>query len=707
MGATRNLRFEYSLQNETVSRFTSTITVRGVYMWLTLMLAVITCVGVLYVPGYILARSLSIVRFSSLAIAPLLSIFLFTILGIVLEKLGITCPASILLATSIVLCLVALVVSKILVRTTGITTPQVLVPIKNIKAAWKTAALYIAFSFIIVFIVFLLAIDGPNSFARNDDTTVHLSVVRGFLETGTYSTLNISSYLDQGIDGGFYPAAWHIITAIVASFFGNDVALAANAVFVVFAVFVFPLGVCLLLMKLFREDKRIVLAGSLFVLAFCGFPWGFVVWGQLFSNMVSFMLIPLALVALIEATEAEKLCDRIKLAVIVCAGLIAIAVSQPNGAFTFGIWAVLYSLNRTFFLPHSNKATLSLKRFAVATALLLSACAIWAILYFSPFMQVVVQTTWEAVTSPIKAVGFGLLFMFGPREGIQPFLTLVVIAGIIYTCKNRRYLWLSIAYVFALLVFIIDYSTDGILKQVLSGFWYTDYYRTGAMTSLFAIPLAAIGFVQLTNFLKKWCSKVFGLNPQNPKGKYLPIGALLILFAVCQFFPGHVKLTEKVDIYAGLPKIHKEVSARYSWDSIYTDEEHAFVKKVLEVIPEGALVINVPNDGSCWSYGIDGINTYFRRSSSNGRDGAAASEALRTKLCDISSSEEVRKLVEELDARYVLMLDESTGDDRTTTGLRYKAENWHGIESINEETPGFTLVLSEGDMRLYEIDNLI
>lgn len=673
-------------------------------MWFTLLLAIAISIVVLYAPGYFLARSFSVHRFASVVIAPLLSVFTFMVLGIVLEKFGVACSGSMMLGIAIAFSFIVLFIAKGATRITHRTSNCNLLSVVNDREAWKAATLYSTVSLFVVLIVFLMAINGADSFSRNDDTTFHLSAVRAFLETGYFSVLNVSSFLDQGIDGGFYPAAWHIITAIVASFFGNDVALAANAVFVVFAVFVFPLGVCLLLMKLFREDKRIVLAGSLFVLAFCGFPWGFVVWGQLFSNMVSFMLIPLALVALIEATEAEKLCDRIKLAVIVCAGLIAIAVSQPNGAFTFGIWAVLYSLNRTFFLPHSNKATLSLKRFAVATALLLSACAIWAILYFSPFMQVVVQTTWEAVTSPIKAVGFGLLFMFGPREGIQPFLTLVVIAGIIYTCKNRRYLWLSIAYVFALLVFIIDYSTDGILKQVLSGFWYTDYYRTGAMTSLFAIPLAAIGFVQLANFLKKWCSKVFGLNPQNPKGKYLPIGALLILFAVCQFFPGHVKLTEKVDIYAGLPKIHKEVSARYSWDSIYTDEEHAFVKKVLEVIPEGALVINVPNDGSCWSYGIDGINTYFRRSSSNGRDGAAASEALRTKLCDISSSEEVRKLVEELDARYVLMLDESTGDDRTTTGLRYKAENWHGIESINEGTPGFTLVLSEGDMRLYEID---
>ena len=62
--------------------------------------------------------------------------------------------------------------------------------------------------------------------------------------------------------------------------------------------------------ELFGEGKRVVWAGSLFVVAFCGFPWGFVVYGQLLSNMVSFMLIPLAFIALVGAIEAKGLSVR-------------------------------------------------------------------------------------------------------------------------------------------------------------------------------------------------------------------------------------------------------------------------------------------------------------------------------------------------------------------------------------------------------------
>ena len=53
-------------------------------MWLMLALAVVVCVAVLYVPGYLFARSLFVSRFASVAIAPMISIFFLAVLGIAL-----------------------------------------------------------------------------------------------------------------------------------------------------------------------------------------------------------------------------------------------------------------------------------------------------------------------------------------------------------------------------------------------------------------------------------------------------------------------------------------------------------------------------------------------------------------------------------------------------------------------------------------------
>lgn len=670
-------------------------------MWFTFLLAVLACVAVLYVPGYLFGRALSITRFASVVIAPLFSVFALTVIGVVLFEAGISCSGPVLLASSVVLGAVALLVGRAIARAKG--SGRELIAVENAKEACKMAALYVAVALAVSFVVFLLAIDGPESFSRNDDTTVHLAIVRGFLDTGTFSTLHAHSYLDQVTRASFYPSAWHVATAVAASLVGNGVTLAANSMIVALIAVVFPLGMCLLFRKLFAGDKRIVWAGALFVAAFSGFPWGFVVFGQLLSNMLSFILIPLAFVALIEAIEVRGLLSKVKLACVVAVGLGAIVLSQPNGTFAFGIWAVLYCVSRIFYLPGDDAPRFMRKRVAGAIALVVVACAGWAALYLAPFMQNAVQTTWEATLSPVEAVASGLLFMFTVRQGVQPFLSIVVLAGVIYTCRNRRYLWMTVAYAFALLAYVIDASTDGVVKQVLTGFWYTDLNRTGAMAALFAIPLAAIGFVQLADFVRGWCAKAIKSPQDHPNCSRLAVGVLVALMLVCQFFPFHAKLAGRTDIGAGLAKIHREVSSRYSWDEVLTGEEDAFVKKVLDTIPAGSLVINVPSDGSCWSYGVEGLNVYFRRSSDTGRGSAEESEILRTRLCDVASSDEVRRVVDEIDARYVLMLDERSGEDRTTLKLRYKEENWQGIESINEQTPGFDLLLSEGDMRLYEI----
>ena len=177
------------------------------------------------------------------------------------------------------------------------------------------------------------------------------------------------------------------------------------------------------------------------------------------------------------------------------------------------------------------------------------------------------------------------------------------------------------------------------------------------------------------------------------------------MFLVCEFAPLHVKFSEKRDIYMGVAQIKQELSDRYSWDRSLTGEEDAFIDEVMSTIPDGALVINTPHDGSCWSYGVEGINTFYRRcSNTGGNPNAEAAGILRTELCNVASSEEVQQTLEDLDAHYLMMLDTPRDENSTVVNLRYEKENWQGIESINENTPGFKLLLSEGDMRLYEIE---
>ncbi|WP_418315470.1 DUF6541 family protein [Senegalimassilia anaerobia] len=664
-------------------------------MWLTFALAICLGVAVLYAPGYLVARAVSLERFASVAVAPAFSVAALVILGVVLNAAHVRCDGWMLLLACAALCLLIYGVCRVLRGLRGVDGRTHLTR-NAVDGEWVLVALYIGVAAVVSLVVFVHAMGDPVSFSRNDDTTVHLSVVRGFLDSGTFSTLNVTKYLDLGESGGYYPAAWHVVTAVVASLVGNQVTLATNAMILVVCVFVLPVGLLFLLRQLFPDNKLALYAGSLFSVAFCGYPWGFVVFGQLLSNLLSFALIPGALGLLISSLNASGP-SKSGFAVAYACSMISVALAQPNGAFTLGIWSVAFAVSHLW--SKRSDGYWSGKRTAIILCFI--ACAAWVLLFAAPPLQGVVTYSWKPTLSIPKAIVAGLLFMFTNREGVQPFLTVLVLLGIAKTLKDRRLRWLSVSYIAAFSFYVIDVATDGFMKQLLTGFWYTDCYRTGAMTALFAIPLAALGFAWLVKLGAGLLGKMrFGRQGSN--NSCVVAMVLVVLLAVCQFAPVRFAFG-KTDVRPGLMKIHAEVSSRYSWEKGLTSEEDAFAKRVMSLAGHDC-VVNVPSDGSCWSYGVEGLNTLFRRSATAGPSGSEPyATVLRTQLCDYAVSDEVREAVEKTGARYVMLLDEESYDDRTVVKFRYKEEDWVGIESITQDTPGFTLVLSEGDMRLYRI----
>ena len=79
----------------------------GYPMWFTLFLAVIVCVAVLYVPGYLIGRSLSLQRTVACAAAPALSLALLVALGVLFREANISCHALVLAAATGALALAA------------------------------------------------------------------------------------------------------------------------------------------------------------------------------------------------------------------------------------------------------------------------------------------------------------------------------------------------------------------------------------------------------------------------------------------------------------------------------------------------------------------------------------------------------------------------------------------------------------------------
>lgn len=132
-----------------------------------------------------------------------------------------------------------------------------------------------------------------------------------------------------------------------------------------------------------------------------------------------------------------------------------------------------------------------------------------------------------------------------------------------------------------------------------------------------------------------------------------------------------------------------------------------FVDDVLELVDGESLLLNHPYDGSLFAYGLDGANLYYRHMSgySGADDGREldVSEKVRLHANEVSSDEEIAQILFDLDVRYVLKLGE-TPEWSSIMFPNYIEEDWIGIESISDDTPGFSVVLAKDEMRLYEVE---
>jgi hypothetical protein len=133
-------------------------------------------------------------------------------------------------------------------------------------------------------------------------------------------------------------------------------------------------------------------------------------------------------------------------------------------------------------------------------------------------------------------------------------------------------------------------------------------------------------------------------------------------------------------------------------------EEVSFIKQVAEVVPTGDVVLNNPMDGSFLAYGIADVRVYYRNFVDNGFDETQQSQILRQRLADYPNDPEVQQAVVDSNAKYVLILS-TTGSKGSFINLRgdYSEEFYGGIRNVSEDNPGFELLLSEDDMRLYRI----
>jgi hypothetical protein len=676
----------------------------------TVLAAIPVVIAILYLPGYLGFRIANLNRSFSLMAAPVLSVALYALLGNLYSVARIGSNAISIFAILTVLLLVAAFLC--MGRRQDRTGEGARIPVPVILFA-------AIFGLAVGAYVFVLRLPRTDAVFQGWDNVTHLNYIRAFIDSGDWSSLHPTSYLaDPSIQpveqGGFYPAAWHELCALTVLMSGATVAKAVNAVNYILCSLVYPLGAVAALRMIFGDRSRVLYAGAIVSVSFAQFPWSMLVFGPIYSNLAAFCLVPTAFAVtyasinnLFEHHEAKRYVFMI-LAVIIALGFL-----QPSAVFLLAVLLFFYLGHRIYSYCASYRMFgRSISSKACMNIFYLVCLVLWIAVYLSPITANMLQWRWLAFTNSwqeiinILTAGYG--YGFGQNTPAQLLLALMVTIGLLSALRKPNYQWVVQTYVLACIFCFVDATLDGLLKDVLCSIWYADPSRLASICAIAAMPLAALGLADTADFCVRKLAASRGEQGLSASAVTIGVAACFIALNFARFYaiPGW-ESAGIVDAYSALDSSAQKFYSIESSEMVataLTQEERDFAAKAQEYIPEGSVVINDPSDGSVLLYGLQGVRCYYRGTGGYRTNETETSKIIRTHLKDIAKNEKVREAVHSIGAKYVLILDSSNKGGSFLNFMGANFDIFHGIADITDTTPGFKLLLAEGPMRLYEIE---
>lgn len=672
-------------------------------MWVNFFICFILALAMLYLPGVLLGsvvRSSSVLRF---AFAPLVSVVLYELIAIFYQKLSIRADFFSIVTPALVLSALVFVIAVLLRKRRRERGCQ-----ESTGYSWRFAVAYIVAGFAVGMLFFVKGLDGTDTFMQAWDNAFHLNVIRYFLDSGNYSALCVTNYIDVSPTPGasYYPAAWHLVCAAIVDLTGSTIPAAVSAVNFAFCSVVFPAGMYCFIERVIGANRLAVCSGVLISSAFVSFPWSFLTYGPLFPNLASISMLPAALVVIMGVFAHESGIRQRCLAVVgSMVAVLAFGFTQPNSVFTAIVLLSPYAFVE--FRRIAENKGLRIANLPKGAYYACCGCAfvlLWVVFYVLPPLHAPYTVHWPSFAPYAQSLA-NVLTLAYVRPQASLLLALLVVVGVVGSIKNAASRWLSVSYAIACIMLIIGESSDGFLKTFLTGLWYTDQYRVAAMAGIAATPLACIGAARVIELAKVAYPRILQvLDWKDRRGQFGVVASMVLfvgLFAPSFSVPGVAQFDTA---FGGFKE---DVESLYSATApnILDSSEREFVEDVTKVVEaDQGLVINQAFDGSVFTYGLYDLDVYYRSFGDAWNSGETEdSKNLRLRLDEVSWNTEVKDSAQSVGAKYLMMLDYGKGE--TGEGcLRYYVKNdWVGLNAVNDDTPGFEVVLARDDMRLYKL----
>jgi len=648
--------------------------------WVAAVPTILVSAALLFIPGFAAAWLIRLRGLSLAAGSIAISIAIIAIASLGAPLLDLTWGMLPVLVVAALVTLVALALRTLL---------KLKLPAESGRqsATFSTiASLFLAGA--LIFFSVARSIGTPENLSQTYDAVFHLNAVAFIQETGDASPFHMTMLVPDQTTS-FYPTLWHAIVAMVATLGNSSIPVATNALSIVVAAGVWPVAVLFFTAPFVRRHAYGLILAAVFAASFTAFPYLLLTWGVLYPNFLSTALLPIVIgfihIAL-RPREFPGAGPSVALWVSAVAALGAAIVAHPNGLF--GTVLLLFPLILAHALEwryHRLRSAQITLRLTVVALIAAGTVLIWNFVTLvdsdKPYNRTFISALVEGVTNaPLL-------------DTRSLFLTLFVAAGVLVLMYRRRHRWLVASYFTVILFFAIAFGSDGPIRTVFTGPWYNDAARLAALTPIVVVPLATVSASLLLDTVTLGARQ---LKEQgrfaSTRGRSVQMIALVSLIAILITGARGANMGAQMGWMGGL---FDPAPANESGPDLLSAEERALLERVGDSVPEDALIIGDPWNGSAFVYSLAERRTVFPHMSTRWNpDTTAVAADLRG-----MGPEETCEYFQRMGVDFVL----DFGDPNFATYHGPAVDRFSGLRNLKENV-ALTEIDREGEAALLRVN---
>lgn len=631
-------------------------------------------------PGYAFLRALGVRGLLALGAGGGVTSGLAGVLAIAYDRVGVTWTLATFLAGCAAAILVALLVGRAL-RTTNDPAGAVVAGGSRLlpgQRAWLAASGLVAGG--------VLAMAMMTGMRRADmplqvwDAVYHLNALWVIQDTGNASSLGAFAPLYADTTAPYYPSVWHSLVAIAPGF--ENVTQAANASSIVLGTAVWMTSLVALSRVVWPGRALPVLLTPVVAATFVTFPVVSVSMLGVWPFAVSVACLPGALAVMIAALRGNQTW-RIHLAHALGFAAAASGVVLAHGSGLFSLVLLAAPLLAVLLFRQGRRYWRAGHARAVVTVGVVGVLAVvvggWWLVNFPPVQAILAYERGgqEDYWGPLGAllIDHPMIYVYD-KKSFNVVITVMVVIGCWLAVKRKHARWLVVALGAAAILTLLAAGPADNVFRVLAGFWYTQASRLNQLYVIPAVVLAAGGLA--------WTCRALASRFTLPITGTAVVAVLGIAAATMGLrWPSQVLIMSSV--YSTWP---------IAWGTmIDSEDELAMIDRAAETLPEDAVVLGEPINGSSYLLSRSDVEVVYPQLT--GIEGSPERVLLQERFNAWRVDQEVCEAVRSLGVTHVYA-DDLTFDD----GGKYE-ETTPGLREVDTDHEAFELVDRGGKASLW------